>query len=155
MHILSQVRSELGEQSWSLFPVRSRWPLAPVGCLYGAIFHLQLRVGAVGILCIFSALALNLWPVGQWVTYSDDVSLGLPGTEMIRVNPFIAAELRQLTSVIKQHCDTFYSAPPIDSLYIYTGIPAPTGQLAELGRHVDDFSGAGSVGGVEPPANHR
>ncbi len=91
---------------------------------------LAIRVGAVGILCIFSALALNLWPVGQWVTYSDDVSLGLPGTEMIRVNPFIAAELRQLTSVIKQHCDTFYSAPPIDSLYIYTGIPAPTGQLA-------------------------
>jgi hypothetical protein len=88
------------------------------------------RAGAVAVICVFSVFALNLWPVNGWVTYHDNVALGLPGTALIRVSPAQAAEYRQLASVIERNCDTFYSAPPMDTLYIYTGIPAPTGQLA-------------------------
>ena len=32
-----------------------------------------------------------------------------------------------MTGFLIQNCDTFYSAPPSDSFYIYTKIPSPTG----------------------------
>jgi hypothetical protein len=32
---------------------------------------------------------------------------------------------------VRHHCDTFYSAPALDSLYIYTQLPNPTGMLAD------------------------
>jgi len=92
--------------------------------------HAALRGFAVGSLCIIVMVAFGQWPVGKWEEYSDNVSLGLPGTQMIRVNPLVGDGLRQLTDVVKKNCDTFYSVPGVDSLYIYTGIPAPSGQLA-------------------------
>ena len=38
--------------------------------------------------------------------------------------------IRALTAFVQRQCDTFYSAPGFDSLYIYTGLPAPTGLLS-------------------------
>jgi hypothetical protein len=93
--------------------------------------QMAVRAGAVAVLCVVSALALNQWPVTLWAAYRDSAPLGLPGTAMIRVEPLVSADFQQLAAAIKRNCDTFYSAPPIDTLYIYTGIPAPTGQLAD------------------------
>jgi hypothetical protein len=89
-----------------------------------------LRTIGVGALCIVVMVAFGQWPPRKWEQYSANVPLGLPGTQMIRVDSVIRHNLRQLTDVVREHCDAFYSVPGIDSLYIYTGIPAPTGQLA-------------------------
>ena len=39
--------------------------------------------------------------------------------------------LHHLVKNVQRHCDTFYSAPGIDSLYLYTRLPNPTGLLAD------------------------
>jgi hypothetical protein len=47
----------------------------------------------------------------------------------MRVYRPIALNLQRLTEVVQNNCDTFYSAPGFDSLYIYTGLEPPTGLL--------------------------
>jgi hypothetical protein len=54
----------------------------------------------------------------------------LPGARWVRVGSAQAANLKHLTTVVRRDCDTFYSAPGFDSLYIFTGLPTPTGLLA-------------------------
>ena len=85
---------------------------------------------AVGSLCVVIALPAGLWPLAVWVNYYDLSPLHLPGAQLVRVDPQSAHELRLLTYVVKKNCDTFYSVPGLDSLYIYSGLPTPTGQLA-------------------------
>jgi hypothetical protein len=84
----------------------------------------------LGSLCIAASLWAGLWPVTLWVNYDDLKPLHLPGARFVRVNPIVAQELRELTRVVKANCDTFYSVPGLNSLYIYSGLPTPTGQLA-------------------------
>jgi hypothetical protein len=90
----------------------------------------QVRGITAGALCVAVMLAAGLWPPGAWVTYSDLKPLNLPGARFVRVDLLQARELRQLTRVVKANCDTFYSVPGLDSLYIYSNLPTPTGQLA-------------------------
>ena len=90
----------------------------------------SLRGFAVGSLCVVVALTAALWPLAVWVNYYDLSPLHLPGAQLVRVAPQSAYELQQLTYVVKKNCDTFYSVPGLDSLYIYSGLPTPTGQLA-------------------------
>jgi hypothetical protein len=89
-----------------------------------------LRGLAVGSLCVAIALLAGLWPLAVWVNYYDLSALHLPGAQLVRVDPQTGRELRQLTYVVHRNCDTFYSVPGLDSLYIYSGDPTPTGQLA-------------------------
>jgi hypothetical protein len=91
---------------------------------------LAVRGFAVGSLSVLIALTAGLWPLAVWVNYYDRQALHLPGAQLIRVDPKFGHELRLLTYVVKKNCDTFYSVPGLDSLYIYSGLPTPTGQLA-------------------------
>jgi hypothetical protein len=92
---------------------------------------LALRGFAVGSLCVVIALTAGLWPVSVWATYSNGLlPLDLPGATLIRVAPQFGLELQLLTRVLQKNCDTFYSVPGLDSLYIYSDLPTPTGQLA-------------------------
>ena len=54
----------------------------------------------------------------------------LPGTSLIRTNAATARTLQKLTDIVRTDCDTFYSAPGFDSLYVYTRLPTPTGLLS-------------------------
>ena len=85
---------------------------------------------AVGSLSVVIALMAALWPLAVWVNYYDLSALHLPGAQLVRVDPQSGRPLRLLTYVVKKNCDTFYSVPGLDSLYIYSGLPTPTGQLA-------------------------
>jgi hypothetical protein len=91
---------------------------------------LALRGFAVGSLCVVIALTANLWPLAVWVNFYDLLPLDLRGAQLIRVDPQLGHELRLLTRVVKKNCDTFYSVPGLNSLYIYSDLPPPTGQLA-------------------------
>ena len=46
---------------------------------------------------------------------------------MIRVAPQQIRTLQRLTAAVKHDCDTFYSAPGFNSLYVFTELPPPTG----------------------------
>jgi hypothetical protein len=87
------------------------------------------RTLAVGALCLVVALTLGQWPGTIWRDYTYDPPLGLAGTRLMRVDRPVALNLRRLTEVVRNNCDTFYSAPGFDSLYIYTGLEPPTGLL--------------------------
>jgi hypothetical protein len=89
-----------------------------------------MRVIAVGSLCVLAIVGAKQWPGAAWHDYLAEKPLSLPGTGLIRVDPAQGREYRELTRVVRKHCDTFYSAPGFASLYIYTGLPSPTGQLA-------------------------
>jgi hypothetical protein len=91
---------------------------------------LALRGFTVGSICVVIALAEGLWPLAAWVNYYDLLPLDLRGAALVRVDPRSGHELRLLTYVVKKNCNTFYSVPGLDSLYIYSDLPTPTGQLA-------------------------
>jgi hypothetical protein len=74
----------------------------------------------------------GLSPVADWDNYTRLTSLGLPGTDLMRLEPAQVQTIRDLTAAVRENCDTFYAAPGYDSLYLYTGLPAPTGKLANL-----------------------
>ena len=90
----------------------------------------HVRAFAAGSLCLIVALGAGLWPIAAWVEYSHLVPLRLPGAQLVRVDKSRAKDLRTLTRIVKRNCDTFYSVPGIDSLYIFSGLPTPTGLLA-------------------------
>ena len=75
-------------------------------------------------------LGAGFSPVAEWYNYRRLESLGVPGTELVRLDPAQVYLIRELTAAVREHCDTFYAAPGFDSLYLYSGLPAPTGYLA-------------------------
>ena len=90
-----------------------------------------LRALTVGVLAVLTVAIAGFLPLAEWHNYGERVPLKLPGTTLIRVAPREARLLHLLTRSVKQHCDTFYSAPVIDSLYIFSRLPNPTGHLAD------------------------
>ena len=94
------------------------------------------RIGATarglgaGALCLVFALLLGLWPIAAWRNYRNSTPLGLRGTSLVRVTAVQARTLQQVTKIVKRDCDTFYSAPGLDSLYVFTDIDPPTGLLS-------------------------
>jgi hypothetical protein len=88
------------------------------------------RAIAVASLCAVILLGRGLSPATVWHDYTENKPLGLPGARWVRVTPVVRSNLRGLTEVLRNRCDTFYSAPGIASLYIFTGLPTPTGLLA-------------------------
>jgi hypothetical protein len=85
---------------------------------------------ATGSLCLLLVLATGSWPPAVWKTYTAQPVLGLPGTTFMRVDAERAGVLRTVTAALREQCDTFYSAPGLDSFYIFSGLPPPTGLLA-------------------------
>ena len=93
--------------------------------------RVSVRAGTIIALCTFLTVAAGYWPPGSWHEYVKDAPLGLPGTRLVRLDPELTdiptKSLQTMTTFLKQNCDTFYSVPPSDSFYIYTGIPSPSG----------------------------
>ena len=85
---------------------------------------------AVGSLAALLALGGAASPISAWYDYTKLTPLNLRGARLVRVPQYHALELQKLTVVVRKRCDTFYSAPGLDSLYIYTDLPAPTGMLS-------------------------
>lgn len=75
-------------------------------------------------------VAIGSSPQTLWHDYLKSRPVGLPGTSLIRTNPGTARTLQNLTDIVRTDCDTFYSAPGFDSLYVYTRLPTPTGLLS-------------------------
>jgi 4-amino-4-deoxy-L-arabinose transferase-like glycosyltransferase len=90
------------------------------------------RVLTGGALCVVLVIAAGPRPDEAWRDYLDARPLRLPGTHLIRLSAHDVVELRELVDVIRNRCDAFYSAPGFAGLYILTGLPAPTGQLANF-----------------------
>ena len=79
---------------------------------------------------LFFVVGGGFWPAAVWHDYAKATPLGLPGTRFVRLDKESVEKYRKLTRIVKRSCDTFYSAPALDSLYIFTGIPPITGHLA-------------------------
>jgi hypothetical protein len=75
-------------------------------------------------------VAIGSSPQTLWHDYLKSRPVGLPGTSLIRTHPGTARKLQNLTDIVRTDCDTFYSAPGFDSLYVYTRLPTPTGLLS-------------------------
>ena len=75
-------------------------------------------------------LGASLSPLKEWHDYLQLTPLDLRGARLVRLDKAEVTTLRSLTKFVERQCDTFYSAPGFDSLYIYTGLPAPTGLLS-------------------------
>jgi hypothetical protein len=88
------------------------------------------RALAVGTLCAVLLVGAGTWPPEAWRNYKNSVALGLPGTRWVRLDPNQALNLQVLTQIVRDQCDTFYSAPAFGALYIFTSLPTPTGHLA-------------------------
>ncbi len=90
-----------------------------------------IRTTATVAVCAFLVVAVGYWPPGIWHDYTKNPKLGLPGTALMRLDPAVTEvrtdAIQAVTAFLTQNCDTFYSAPPSDSFYIYTKIPTPTG----------------------------
>ena len=84
---------------------------------------------AVAAFGLAFTLSAGLWPVALWHEYQNSTALALPGTRLVRVDKRTASTLKALTREVKHNCDTFYSAPGFDSLYVFTGLTPPTGLL--------------------------
>ncbi len=94
-----------------------------------------LIIGALGLVFLLFG---GTSPVSAWHTYADQTPLHLPGSRLVRLPKARVVELRQLTAAVRSRCDTFYTAPGFASLYIYTGLPTPTGLLANWPGVLDD-----------------
>jgi hypothetical protein len=87
------------------------------------------RAMAVTALCLALTFTAGLWPLAIWHSYTRLQALDLPGAHFVRTDRAHARTLQQLTAALRQHCDTFYSAPGMNSLYVYSELPPPTGLL--------------------------
>jgi hypothetical protein len=96
------------------------------------------RVALVGALCSIIVLAAGVWPVSLWDRYLKAEPLDLRGARLVRVDPETKDRLQSLTSLVRRHCDTFYSAPGLNSLYVFTGLPTPSGMLASWPGVLDE-----------------
>ena len=91
----------------------------------------RVRFIVTAVLCLGLVVGSSLWPIEIWSAYTKSPKLDLPGTGLMRIEPNLAAELQQVTRVLRSECDTFYGVPEENSFYIFTGISPPTGMIAD------------------------
>jgi hypothetical protein len=96
------------------------------------------RALTIGALSLVFLVVGATWPVNLWHAYATETPLNLPGSRLVRSTEARVVGLRKLTTVVRQRCDTFYAAPGFGSLYIFTGLPTPTGMLANWPGVLDD-----------------
>jgi hypothetical protein len=99
---------------------------------------MPVRVTVTAAICAVIVGAVGIWPVTLWDDYLQAEALDLPGARLVRVLPETKSRLRGLTRIVRENCDTFYSAPGLNSLYVYTGLPTPTGMLANWPGVLDE-----------------
>jgi hypothetical protein len=75
----------------------------------------------------------NAWPPAIWDNYLQATSLNLPGAGLVRVDADTATTVQEVTQALRAQCDTFYDIPDQNSFYIFSGLPAVTGMLANGG----------------------
>jgi hypothetical protein len=95
--------------------------------------NLFIRGGAAVFLSVAFVIAIGQWPPTIWKGYLDSQSMGLPGTGLIRIDPTYDAGLKQVVQSLQAQCDTFYGVPNQNSFYIFSGLPAVTGIVANAG----------------------
>ncbi|MGD1282473.1 hypothetical protein ACKUUI_00160 [Mycobacterium seoulense] len=59
--------------------------------------------------------------------YRGSVSLGLPGARGVRVSPKEAANYQAIVAAIDNNCQSFVTLPGMNSFYLWTQEPPPTG----------------------------
>jgi hypothetical protein len=64
--------------------------------------------------------------------YADGIPLGMPGATAVRVTERDAAMYGWLTANLREHCDAFLTAPGLNSLHFWTGIPPVSSLNATL-----------------------
>jgi hypothetical protein len=64
--------------------------------------------------------------------YADGIPLGMPGATAVRVTERDAAMYGWLTTNLREHCDAFITAPGVNSLHFWTGIPPVSSLNATL-----------------------
>jgi hypothetical protein len=92
----------------------------------------RLRAWPVGatLVVLFFGVWLALKPLHRYsdevaLAYSSGVPLDLPGARRLRLEPAQAEQLRALSGALRRDCRTFLTMPGLDSLYLFTGEPAP------------------------------
>ena len=120
------------------YPSRDRswvggWSTMCVPCVLAIAFAAKTRPGIEArraVRCtaprspVLSALLLlgaGLSPIKVWHDYSQLTPLDLRGARLVRLEKADVTTIRGLATFVQRQCDTFYSAPGFDSLYIYTG----------------------------------
>jgi len=126
-------------QSLQVFPVagsQTAWatlPLIPIGalCIADGLVQVGLTRAReqLASMLVFLTFAVS-WIPQTWrdtqATYASDVSLGLPGANLVRVTPERAAVLRHIYQTVHDNCDNFVSVPGLDSFYIWEKFDPPT-----------------------------
>ena len=64
--------------------------------------------------------------------YADGTPLGMPGAAAVRVTERDAAMYGWLTTNLREHCDAFLTAPGLNSLHFWTGLPPVSSLNATL-----------------------
>src|SRR5262249_57853242 len=57
--------------------------------------------------------------------YAAGAPFDVPGGGRVRTQPDRVAQVQDLTRGIRRHCSTFVTLPGLNSLYLWSGEPAP------------------------------
>ncbi len=87
------------------------------------------RLVAAGLIAAF-AFRVGETAVKGWNRLQDGDALGLPGTAGIQVPQTTASALRMLTLNAAVHGEMLFTLPGLNSLNLWSGLPAPTTQNA-------------------------
>ena len=93
------------------------------------------RALAVVLACLVLVIVSGLWPPSLWSDYVSNTTskaLNLPGSALIRLPKKVATQLQHVTAILDKHCDTYYSAPQVNSFYVFAGLKPPTGLVANV-----------------------
>lgn len=86
--------------------------------------------GVVVAVALVARMAVPAWATAAktaWPAYRDGVSLGLPGATWLRVPADQAETLRWVTGELRRNCSIFVSLPGLNSFYLWSQEPPPTG----------------------------
>jgi hypothetical protein len=86
--------------------------------------------GFVVAVVLVARIAVPAWATAAekaWPSYRDGVSLGLPGATWLHVRADQAETYRWVTDQLRRNCSIFVSLPGLNSFYIWTQEPPPTG----------------------------
>lgn len=100
-------------------PVKS-W-LVTLAPRTAALLQILLLTACVSL---FAFVWCNPFAARQY--YAQMEPLGLRGASLVRLPHYEGEELRELTSYLEVHSDTFFSYPGVNSLYFWTGKRPPT-----------------------------
>jgi hypothetical protein len=94
---------------------------------WSTVVGLAIVIGLIAKFAVDGALR-PLWVSGH--NYSDFESVSLHGTDHIRMPPADAAGYERFATAIRDRCESFISLPGLNSFYLWTGVPPPTGMNA-------------------------